>query len=84
MMRSVIIGAGCLPILAVAAMLVAAAERSPHAKRGSAVTQKEIEERGVVGQLGPRLGTIVEVSGKVVPNTSRAKADVGRTVFPAH
>lgn len=79
-MRSAIIGIGCLLIVALATMFVLARD-APKAKREPPVPLKEIQERGVEGRLGPRLGTIVEVSGKVVPNTSRAKVDVGEPFF---
>ena len=40
------------------------------------ISLQELAARGVAGPLGPRLGTLVEIAGVVVPNTSRAKADV--------
>lgn len=45
------------------------------------VPLKDIHDRGVEGRLGVRLGTIVEVSGEVIPNTSKAKADASEPFF---
>ena|SRR5579884_3160111 len=42
---------------------------------------KEVRERGIEGTLGRPLGTVVEVSGSVVANTSRQKADAGEPFF---
>ena len=39
------------------------------------ISLQELQERGVVGPLGRRLGTIVEITGVAVANTSRAKAE---------
>lgn len=79
-MRSAIIGIWSLFIVAIVTMFVLARD-APKAKREPPVPLKEIQERGIEGRLGPRLGTIVEVSGKIVPNASRAKADVGEPFF---
>jgi hypothetical protein len=45
------------------------------------VSLDEVRERGVIGQLGVPLGTMVEVTGTVVPNNSRRKADGGEPFF---
>jgi hypothetical protein len=54
-----------------------AASSSPSAP----IPLREVRERGVAGRLGPRLGTIVEVTGTVVENESNAKADVSEPFF---
>jgi hypothetical protein len=41
----------------------------------------ELRARGIEGRLGSPLGTILEVSGIVVANTSRAKADISEPFF---
>jgi hypothetical protein len=47
----------------------------PHAKKSSEpISLEEIRERGISGELGPRLGAIVEVAGEFVANTQRTKA----------
>jgi hypothetical protein len=47
----------------------------------SPIPLKDLHARGLAGRLGPPLGTIVEVSGEVVPNPSKGKADVSEPFF---
>lgn len=53
----------------------------PPASQPSPIPLSELWERGVAGRLGPRMGTIVEVTGVVVENKSNAKADVSEPFF---
>lgn len=70
---------------AVAGLLALAALAVPRGTQGAGkvgaasadapISLQELQERGVVGPLGRRLGTIVEITGVAVANTSRAKAE---------
>jgi hypothetical protein len=40
------------------------------------ISLHDVAERGINGRLGVRLGTIVEVAGQVVPNSSNSKAEL--------
>jgi hypothetical protein len=51
------------------------------AESKSPIPLQEVLDRGVEGKLGLRLGTVVQVSGEVVANTSTAKADAGVPFF---
>lgn len=68
------IGVGTLLLAGVAMAVAAGDDKQP----ATPIPLAEIHERGVEGRLGVRLGTIVTVSGEVVPNTSGTKvfADV--------
>lgn len=46
-----------------------------------AVTVAQINNKGVTGTLGVKLGTIVTVEGQVVENDSKAKEDSGEPYF---
>jgi hypothetical protein len=74
-----------LPSVVVAVALAGAFglmdKKMPAAQSEPALPLKEVRERGIEGTLGWPLGTVVEVSGKVVANTSRAKADAGEPFF---
>jgi hypothetical protein len=41
----------------------------------------DVRDKGVMGELGVPLGTMVTVSGKAVPNNSRSKANEGEPLF---
>lgn len=57
------------------------AKDPPPAEPETPVTLEDIHERGIAGTLGPPLGTILEVSGEVVANDSRSKADALEPFF---
>lgn len=63
----------------VAALLVLATVRQAQGAgrpvEAGPISLQEIAARGVAGRLGPRLGTIMEITGAVVANASRAKAE---------
>lgn len=80
-MRKLTICAGCLMTIGLLASVVGIAKDPPAAQPKRPVPLKDIRERGVEGTLGPRLGTIVDVSGEVVANDSRAKADASEPFF---
>ncbi len=48
---------------------------------GESVTLSQINNSGVMGSLGVRLGTIVTVEGVIVKNDSQQKADSGEPFF---
>ena len=68
--------------MGIVALVVLAAARGTQGagKTGVAGSQapislQELQQWGVAGPLGRRLGTIVEISGVAVANTSRAKSE---------
>ena len=74
-------------VLAAAIVTVTAAavlsrdEPQRRRKPAAPIPLKELHDRGVAGRLGPKMGTIVEVTGVVVENTSKAKADTSEPFF---
>lgn len=57
------------------------AEEKKAEKKLAPITILEIVERGVQGHLGTKLGDVVEISGVVIENKSRAKAYVSEPYF---
>lgn len=45
------------------------------------ITLDEVYARGIQGPLGFRLGTVLSVSGRIIANSSLAKADVSEPFF---
>lgn len=80
-MRKLTIAAGCVLAIGLLASVAGIAKDPPAAQPERPVPLKEIRERGIEGTLGPRLGTVVEVSGQVVANDSRGKADASEPFF---
>lgn len=80
-MRKVAVALAWVLAIVLLTRVAGVAKDPPAAKPEEPVTLKDIRERGVAGKLGPRLGTIVEVSGEVVGNTSRGKADALEPFF---
>ncbi len=76
--RVAIIGIGLLTAFAA---VYAFAEPSTSKEKKPPILLAELHERGVEGRLGVSFGTIVEVSGVVVENRSRMKADSGEPFF---
>lgn len=67
---------GIVALVALAATRGAqGAGKSGGAGGAAPISLQELRARGVAGPLGPRLGTIVEITGVAVANTSRAKAE---------
>lgn len=71
-----------IPILLVTLIVAIVAtnvfsKRDPTSHRSEPITLEELSDRGVGGRLGIRLGTIVEIAGRVVANESHTKADEG-------
>src|SRR5579863_8248920 len=55
--------------------------RTPAAQTEPPLQLKDVRDRGIEGTLGRPLGTVVEVSGKVIANESLAKVDMGEPFF---
>lgn len=70
----------CL-LLSVATLSASLGRHSSGSQTDSPITFKELDDRGIEGTLGHPLGTVMEVSGRVVANTSRAKGDVDEPFF---
>ncbi|HVX14689.1 MAG TPA: hypothetical protein VHC22_26105 [Pirellulales bacterium] len=72
---------GCCLLLIFAVLLGSIGGDSSAARIEPPVKFEELGERGIEGTLGRPLGTVMEVSGQVVANTSRAKGDSGEPFF---
>jgi len=72
-----------LSLLVPVCLLAAASIGGPHptAPGEAPLTLREIQARGIEGRLGLKLGTVLQVAGEVVPNTSRKKAEAGDPFF---
>ena len=53
----------------------------PSSTPASPIPLSELRDRGIAGRLGPKLGTMCQVTGVVVQNKSNAKADVSEPFF---
>jgi hypothetical protein len=71
----------CAALLAVTFTIDLLAEPKSSAPDAAPISLGELDSRGVAGALGVRLGTIVEVSGVVVENRSKLKANVSEPYF---
>jgi hypothetical protein len=76
--HALLITAGGLAIVAFLSVRLLA-ERP--VEQADPIPLNDVHDRGIEGTLGPRLGTIVEVSGRVVKNESDAKADASEPFF---
>ena len=72
-----IVASACLCGVGLFATLGGASATPPAAP----IPLQEIQTRGIEGRLGFRLGTVISVAGHIVPNASRAKADVDEPFF---
>ena len=70
--------ASAYALLAVAGRVVASGGAGPD---DEPIPLQEVRQCGVEGKLGARPGTVVEISGEVVPNDSRSKADSATPSF---
>ena len=68
-------------VLICVALLAIGGGSAPTTQPQSPISLKDVYARGIEGRLGMRLGTIAEISGDVVPNTSKAKADDDEPFF---
>ena len=80
MRPQIVILAGLIVFILVTCILVYG-EGVPSTEPSNPIPLSELHERGVAGRLGPRMGTIVEVTGTVVENESKMKADVSEPFF---
>ena len=73
-----IVASACLCGVGLLATLGGGASANPLA---APIPLQEIQTRGIEGRLGFRLGTVISVAGQIIPNSSRAKADVDEPFF---
>jgi hypothetical protein len=62
-------------------VLSVAAQRPASTLPAGPIPLDEVHARGIEGKLGLRLGTVIEVSGEVITNSSQAKMNMDQPFF---